>query len=83
VVLVVNPFNILSYSLQTDYRLIVPNIRGFGASTHPRDIQSSGSFPDLVGDMMCILEHASVSQAIVMGQVVFSNGLIRVCGLIP
>jgi len=52
---------------RNDYRLIVPNIRGFGASTHPSDIQSSGSFPDLVGDVMCILAHANVSQAIVVG----------------
>jgi len=50
-----------------DYRLIVPNIRGFGASTHPRDVQASGSIPDMVGDMMCILGHAGVSQAIVIG----------------
>ena len=55
--------------LQNDYRLIVPNLRGFGASTHPGDVQSSGSFPDLVGDVMCILAHANVSQAIVVGQV--------------
>jgi len=52
---------------KSNYRLIVPNIRGFGASTHPRDVQSSGSFPDLVGDVMCILEHARVSQAVVIG----------------
>lgn len=50
-----------------DYRLIVPDIRGFGASTHPGDVQSSGSFPDLVGDLMCILQQAGVSQAVVIG----------------
>ncbi|KAI9512738.1 Alpha/Beta hydrolase protein [Russula earlei] len=51
----------------SDYRLIVPDIRGFGASTHPGDVQSSGSFPDLVGDVTCILGHARVSQAVVIG----------------
>jgi soluble epoxide hydrolase / lipid-phosphate phosphatase len=55
--------------LQDDYRLIIPDIRGFGASTHPGDVQSSGSMPDLVEDIMCILQHASVSQAVVIGQV--------------
>jgi len=53
--------------LQSDHRLIVPDIRGFGASTHPRDVQSSGSIPDVVGDLMCILQHAGVSQAVVIG----------------
>jgi len=52
---------------RNDYRLIVPNIRGFGASTHPDDVQSSGSFPDLVGDVMCILGNAGVSEAVVIG----------------
>ncbi|KAI0303057.1 Alpha/Beta hydrolase protein [Russula brevipes] len=57
-----------------DYRLIVPNIRGFGESTHPGDVQSSGPFPDLVGDVMCILEHAGVSRAVVIGQVMHDWG---------
>ncbi|KAH9045759.1 Alpha/Beta hydrolase protein [Lactarius pseudohatsudake] len=52
---------------KSDYRLIVPDIRGFGASTHPGDVQSSGSFPDLVGDLMCILRQAGVTQAVVIG----------------
>ncbi|KAH9007170.1 alpha/beta-hydrolase [Lactarius hatsudake] len=52
---------------KSDYRLIVPDTRGFGASTHPGDVQSSGSFPDLVGDLMCILRQAGVSQAVVIG----------------
>ena len=55
--------------LQNDYRLIVPNFRGFGGSTQPGDVQSSGSLIDMVGDVMCILEHANVAQAIVIGQV--------------
>ena len=63
--------------LQDDYRLIIPDIRGFGASTHPGDVQSSGSMPDLVGDVVCILRHASVSQAVVIGQV-FCSSLVLV-----
>jgi len=52
---------------RSDYRLIVPDIRGFGASTHPGDVQSSGSIPDVVGDLMCILQQAGVSKAVVIG----------------
>ena len=66
-------WQIFSCGLQTDYRLIVPNIRGFGGSTHPGDVQSSGSFPDLVGDVLCILGHADISQTIVIGQAIISG----------
>jgi len=52
---------------KSDYRLIVPSIRGYGASTHPGDVQTSGSMPDLVGDLMCVLGHAGVSQAVAIG----------------
>ena len=55
--------------LQNDYRIIVPNLRGFGGSTHPGDVQSSGTLFDVVGDMLCILGHANVAQAVVFGQV--------------
>ncbi len=55
--------------LQKDYHLIIPNIRGFGGSTHPGDVQSSGTLFDSVGDMVCILKHANVAQAVVIGQV--------------
>ena len=59
-----------SYScLQEDYRVIVPNLRGFGGSTQPGDVQSSGTVIDAVGDMLCILKHANVAQAVVIGQV--------------
>ncbi|KAK7053783.1 bifunctional epoxide hydrolase 2 [Favolaschia claudopus] len=51
----------------TDYRLIVPNIRGFGESTHPGGVRSSGTIPDIVGDLVCILQHASVSSAVCVG----------------
>lgn len=67
-------WHFLHCGLQSDYRLIVPTIRGYGASTHPGDVQTSGSLPDLVGDIMCILGHAGVSQAIAIGQVTRSSG---------
>ncbi|GLB33227.1 putative alpha beta-hydrolase [Lyophyllum shimeji] len=50
-----------------DYRLVVPNLRGFGESTHPGDTRTSGNMGDMVGDLVCILEHAGVSSAICMG----------------
>jgi soluble epoxide hydrolase/lipid-phosphate phosphatase len=52
---------------QDDYHLIVPDLRGFGPSTHPDDIQSSGTMGDLVGDLVCILEHAAITSAICIG----------------
>ena len=55
--------------LQKDHRVIVPNVRGFGGSTHPGDVQFSGTIFDVVGDMICILKHANVAQAVVIGQV--------------
>jgi len=52
---------------QEDYHLIVPDLRGFGESTHPGDSKSSGTMGDMVGDLVCILEHANVSSAICIG----------------
>ena len=54
---------------QNDYRIIAPDLRGFGASTHPGDVKSSGSMPDLVSDLLCILEHAGAPEAIAIGYV--------------
>ncbi|KAJ7123197.1 alpha/beta-hydrolase [Mycena epipterygia] len=50
-----------------DYHLLVPDLRGFGASGHPDDVRSSGTMPDMVGDLVCILEHAGISSAICVG----------------
>ncbi|KAF8189740.1 Alpha/Beta hydrolase protein [Pholiota molesta] len=50
-----------------DYHLVVPDLRGFGESTHPGEPQSSGPIPDLVGDLVCVLEHANVTSAICVG----------------
>ncbi|KAI0301879.1 alpha/beta-hydrolase [Multifurca ochricompacta] len=52
---------------QDDYHIIAPDLRGFGASMHPGDVRSSGSWPDLVGDLLCILGDAGVSKTIAVG----------------
>ncbi|KAJ8697431.1 hypothetical protein PTI98_004239 [Pleurotus ostreatus] len=53
--------------LKNDYHLVVPDIRGFGESTHPGDVESSGTINDIAGDMACILAHANVESAICLG----------------
>ncbi|KAI0059348.1 alpha/beta-hydrolase [Artomyces pyxidatus] len=50
-----------------DYHLIVPDLRGFGASGHPGDVKASGTLQDIVGDLACILADANVSTALCMG----------------
>jgi soluble epoxide hydrolase/lipid-phosphate phosphatase len=50
-----------------DYRLLVPDLRGFGESTHPGDVESSGTMGDLVGDLVCILQKEKVQKAICVG----------------
>ncbi|KAK0490325.1 Alpha/Beta hydrolase protein [Armillaria novae-zelandiae] len=54
-------------ALEKDYHLIVPDLRGFGRSSHPEDVQTSGTMFDHVGDLTCILEHAKVDTAICLG----------------
>lgn len=53
--------------VQEDYHLVVPDLRGFGESTHPGDVRSSGTIPDMVGDLVCILQHAGISSAVCVG----------------
>ncbi|VDB97975.1 unnamed protein product [Peniophora sp. CBMAI 1063] len=50
---------------QNDFRLIIPNLRGFGDSAHPGDVRTSGTMPDLVGDLRCILDAAGVKDPVV------------------
>ncbi|KAJ7083118.1 Alpha/Beta hydrolase protein [Mycena belliarum] len=50
-----------------DYHLVVPDLRGFGGSTHPGDVRGSGTMPDLVSDLVCILQHAGVASAVCVG----------------
>ncbi|KDQ15549.1 hypothetical protein BOTBODRAFT_65259 [Botryobasidium botryosum FD-172 SS1] len=50
-----------------DYHLIVPNLRGFGASTHPGDVESSGTMHDIVDDLVCIMDKVGVAEAVCVG----------------
>ncbi|KAG5351745.1 hypothetical protein C0989_005042 [Termitomyces sp. Mn162] len=52
---------------KNDFHLIVPDLRGFGHSTHSGDPRSSGNMGDMVADLVCVLEHAKVAKAICMG----------------
>lgn len=52
---------------QHDHHLIIPDLRGFGASTHPGDVRSSGTLSDMVGDLVCILQQANVVSVVCMG----------------
>ena len=52
---------------QNDYRMVAIDVRGFGGSSHPSDIQSSSTMADITGDLACVLEHAKVTSAICLG----------------
>jgi len=52
---------------EKEYHLLVPDHRGFASSTHPRDVEASGTMGDLVGDLVCVLDRAGVQQAICVG----------------
>ncbi|KAJ7062852.1 alpha/beta-hydrolase [Mycena amicta] len=52
---------------QDEYHLVVPDLRGFGESTHPDDVRSSGTMDDMVRDMVCVLENSGVKSAICIG----------------
>ncbi|KAF8549292.1 alpha/beta-hydrolase, partial [Imleria badia] len=52
---------------QNDYRLVAIDVRGFGGSSHPSDIQLSSTMADITGDLTCVLEHAEVPSAICLG----------------
>jgi len=52
---------------ENDYHLVIPDLRGFGESTHPGDVRTDGTMGDLVGDLVCVLQHAKVNLAICMG----------------
>lgn len=54
---------------EQDYHLLVPDVRGFGGSSHPGDVESSGTMGDFVGDLACILEDRKVSKAVCVGYV--------------
>ncbi|TDL17638.1 alpha/beta-hydrolase [Rickenella mellea] len=52
---------------QNEYHIIAPDNRGFGSSTHPGDVESSGTMGDLVGDLVCVLHDAGVKSAVCLG----------------
>ncbi|KIK82094.1 hypothetical protein PAXRUDRAFT_67755, partial [Paxillus rubicundulus Ve08.2h10] len=52
---------------QDEYHLIAIDVRGFGGSTHPPDVQSSSTLADITGDLVCVLDHARVTTAICLG----------------
>ncbi|KZO94098.1 alpha/beta-hydrolase [Calocera viscosa TUFC12733] len=52
---------------ENDYHLIVPDLRGFGSSGHPGDVQSSSQMEDIVSDLTCILDQAGVNTAVCVG----------------
>ena len=45
----------------------MPTLRGFGASTHPGDVQTSGTIPDIVEDLACIMRDAQVETVTCVG----------------
>ncbi|KAK2811776.1 hypothetical protein FQN50_001814 [Emmonsiellopsis sp. PD_5] len=51
----------------SDYRLIIPEHRGFGDSEHPRDLNSSNTMYDVVDDIQCIMDHAGVESGVCVG----------------
>lgn len=52
---------------QSNYRLIIPDLRGFGDSSHPGDVQASGSHADIISDLICVLDDATVEKAVCIG----------------
>ncbi|ELU44130.1 alpha/beta hydrolase family domain-containing protein [Rhizoctonia solani AG-1 IA] len=50
-----------------DYHLLVPDLRGFGWSSHTGDPENSGTIPDNVDDLVCLLQAANVSKAVCVG----------------
>lgn len=49
--------------------MIAIDVRGFGGSTHPADVQSSSTLADITGDLTCVLEHVGIQSAICLGYV--------------
>ncbi|KAL9712334.1 hypothetical protein Ac2012v2_003571 [Leucoagaricus gongylophorus] len=53
--------------LKNQYRLLAPDLRGFGYSSHPDDPKSSHTMGDLVQDLICILDNEKVTSTVCMG----------------
>jgi soluble epoxide hydrolase / lipid-phosphate phosphatase len=54
-------------AFQENYHLLIPDLRGFGESTHPGDVEASGTMGDMVSDLICVLSNANVQSAICVG----------------
>ncbi|KAG8895099.1 hypothetical protein FRC01_012568, partial [Tulasnella sp. 417] len=52
---------------ENDYRLIATNIRGFYKSTHPGDVHTGGAYSDFVSDLICMMDHAGIESAVLVG----------------
>ncbi len=50
-----------------EYRLIIPEHRGFGDSQHPADLFSSNTMPDFVEDVQCVMDDAGVKAGVCVG----------------
>ncbi|KAI0782257.1 Alpha/Beta hydrolase protein [Abortiporus biennis] len=69
-------------AFEKDYHLILPDHRGFGDSTHPGDVETSGTWGDIVGDIVCVLQHEHVTEATCIGhdwgtEICFTAGRLR------
>lgn len=70
--------------IQHDYHLIIPDLRGFGSSTHPGEVKGSGTMYDLVGDLKCILDDVKTTSesVICVGFVfIFLSSVLRLTHL--
>jgi len=65
--------------VKNDYHLVVPDLRGFGASTHPGDVESSGTMQDHVSDLTCVLAHAGVQKAVCIGYILATRLAEALC----
>ncbi|KAK2768283.1 hypothetical protein FQN54_000136 [Arachnomyces sp. PD_36] len=50
-----------------EYRLLIPEHRGFGDSEHPQDLDGSNAMFDFVNDIQCIMDHAGVQSGVCVG----------------
>ncbi|QDS69463.1 hypothetical protein FKW77_006186 [Venturia effusa] len=50
-----------------DYRLIIPEHRGYGDSEHPKNLNGSNTFNDFVGDITCMMDNSRVAKGVCIG----------------
>jgi soluble epoxide hydrolase/lipid-phosphate phosphatase len=49
--------------------MIAIDVRGFGGSTQPADVQLSSTSADITGDLTCVLKHVGIQSTICLGYV--------------